>query len=142
MYITADNITNDYFERFKTIKILDPRYNKNKTWQVVGVDPYYADGIIQVFLNEYFENTIKEAAAIEKQAETKEENPVDETIAYISGPVEVKQYSKAYYEIHNAENGKWYIEWKGEIQDLNSSLNIIPLNIIGEIGSFTLKYRI
>ena len=143
MYITADEITNNYFERFKTIKVLDPRYNKEKTWQVVGVDPYYGDGIIQVFLDEYFENSIADAVAAENSAETGEENPVDETAAYIDGPTEVQQYSKAYYEIHNAEEGHWYLKWKNEEQDLKSSLKIIPLNIsIGELGTFTLIYRI
>ena len=143
MYITADEITNNYFERFKTIKILDPRYNKEKTWQVVGVDPYYGDGIIQVFLDEYFENSIADAVAAENSAETGEENPVDETAVYIDGPTEVQQYSKAYYEIHNAEEGHWYLKWKDEEQDLKSSLKIIPLNIsIGELGTFTLIYRI
>lgn len=143
MYITADETTNNYFERFKTIKILDPRYNKEKTWQVVGVDPYYGDGIIQVFLDEYFENSIADAVAAEKPAETGKENPVDETAAYIDGPTEVQQYSKAYYEIHNAEEGHWYLKWKDKEQDLKSSLKIIPLNIsIGELGTFTLIYRI
>ena len=143
MYITADKTTNNYFERFKTIKVLDPRYNKEKTWQVVGVDPYYGDGIIQVFLDEYFENSIADAVAAEKPAETGKENPVDETAAYIDGPTEVQQYSKAYYEIHNAEEGHWYLKWKDEEQDLKSSLKIIPLNIsIGELGTFTLIYRI
>lgn len=143
MYITADEITNNYFERFKTIKVLDPRYNKEKTWQVVGVDPYYGDGIIQVFLDEYFENSIADAVAAENSAKTGEENPVDETAAYIDGPTEVQQYSKAYYEIHNAEEGHWYLKWKDEEQDLKSSLKIIPLNIsIGELGTFTLIYRI
>lgn len=143
MYITADETTNNYFERFKTIKILDPRYNKEKTWQVVGVDPYYGDGIIQVFLDEYFENSIADAVAAENSAETGGENPVDETAAYIDGPTEVQQYSKAYYEIHNAEEGHWYLKWKNEEQDLKSSLKIIPLNIsIGELGTFTLIYRI
>lgn len=143
MYITADETTNNYFERFKTIKVLDPRYNKEKTWQVVGVDPYYGDGIIQVFLDEYFENSIADAVAAENSAETGEENPVDETAAYIDGPTEVQQYSKAYYEIHNAEEGHWYLKWKDEEQDLKSSLKIIPLNIsIGELGTFTLIYRI
>lgn len=143
MYITADETTNNYFERFKTIKILDPRYNKEKTWQVVGVDPYYGDGIIQVFLDEYFENSIADAVAAENSAETGEENPVDEAAAYINGPTEVQQYSKAYYEIHNAEEGHWYLKWKDEEQDLKSSLKIIPLNIsIGELGTFTLIYRI
>ena len=143
MYITADKTTNSYFERFKTIKILDPRYNKEKTWQIVGVDPYYGDGIIQVFLDEYFENSIADAVAAENSAETGEENPVDETAAYIDGPTEVQQYSKAYYEIHNAEGGQWFIKWKEKTDPLNSSLKIIPLNIsIGELGTFTLIYRI
>ena len=144
MYITADDITNSYFERFKTVKILDSRYNKEKTWQVVGVDPYYGDGILQVFLDEFFENSIADAVAEKKKTETEtgEENPVNEA-AYISGPLEVPQYSKAYYEINNAENGHWYLIWKGQEQDLKSSKKIVPLNIsIGELGTFTLIYRI
>jgi len=66
MYITADKNTNEYFERFKTVKVLDPRYDTEKTWQVVGVDPYYGDGILQVFLDEYFENPIADAVTAEK----------------------------------------------------------------------------
>ena len=105
MYITADETTNNYFERFKTIKVLDPRYNKEKTWQVVGVDPYYGDGIIQVFLDEYFENSIADAVAAAEKESTDQKDPIDETAAYIDGPIKVSQYSKAYYEIHNAEGG-------------------------------------
>ena len=141
MYITADENTNNYFERFKTIKILDPRKNIEKTWQVVGVDPYYGDGIIQVFLDEFFENTIAEAAAEENQ-ETGQQEPIDETAAYINGPTQVQQYSKAYYEICNAENGHWYILWGDEEKDLNSSLKILPLEIVGKLKSFTLIYRV
>ena len=142
MYITADENTNEYFSRFKTVKILDPRSNKNKNWQVVGVDPYYGDGIIQVFLDEYFENSIADQIAEEKN-KNNEEKLVDETTPYISGPKEVTQYSKAYYSINNATGGHWYLLWKGIEQDLNSDLNIIPLNIsIGELGTFTLIYRI
>ena len=143
MYITADQNTNEYFERFKTIKVTDPRYNKEKTWQVVGVDPYYGDGILQVFLDEFFENSIADAVAAEKQKQTSQVNPTNETAALISGPTEVQQYSKAYYEIQNAENGHWYLSWKGQEQDLKSSNKIIPLNVsIGELGVFTLIYRI
>ena len=142
MYVTADEITNNYFSRFKTVKVLDPRYNKEKTWQVVGVDPYYGDGIIQVFLDEYFENSIADAVAAQTTSDTNEENSIDTTSAFIDGPISVQQYSKAYYEIHNAENGHWYLKWKNKEQDLHSALKIIPLNIsIGELGTFTLIYR-
>lgn len=143
MYITADQNTNEYFERFKTIKVIDPRYNKEKTWQVVGVDPYYGDGILQIFLDEFFENSIADAVAAEKQKQTSQANPTNGTTALISGPTEVQQYSKAYYEIQNVENGHWYLSWKGQEQDLKSSNKIIPLNVsIGELGVFTLIYRI
>ena len=138
MYITADENTNNYFERFKTVKVLDPRYNTEKTWQVVGVDPYYGDGIIQVFLDEYFENSIADAIAAEVQPQT----PIDESIPYIDGPIEVPQYSKAYYEIHNAENGKWFVEWKNTQYDLDCDLKILSLEIpIGELETFKLIYR-
>ena len=150
MYITADENTNDYFERFKTIKILDPRYNKEKTWQVVGVDPYYGDGIIQVFLDEYFENSIADAVALEKSIQSSQEDLINKNVPYIEGPTVIQQYENnsgsvtKYYEIHNAENGEWYLKWKNEeAKKLNSSKKIIPLNIPTiERGVFTLIYRI
>ena len=97
MYVTADDNTNEYFKRFQTIKILDPRNDTNKTWQVVGVDPYYGDGILQIFLDEYFENSIADTVTLENSQNNDQENNIDETSIYISGPTEVKQYSKAYY---------------------------------------------
>ena len=56
MYITYNEDTANYFHRFATIKVFDPKSQVEKTWQVVNADPYYGDGIIQVFLDEYFEN--------------------------------------------------------------------------------------
>ena len=142
MYVTSDENTNQYFERFKTVKISDPKRNLEKTWQVVGVDPYYGDGILQIFLDEYFENSIAEAAQKLKQSQSQEVQ-IDETASYIEGPAQVTQYSKAYYTIKNANNGHWYLRWKEEQQDLKSELPIIPLNVsIGQLGVFTLIYRI
>ena len=117
MYITSDELTNSYFERFKTIKIFNPKFNKEKTWQVVGVDPYYGDGILQVFLDEFFENTIADKVEKEKQTainNNNNNNSVNKTTPYIKGPVSVSQYSKAYYEICNADGGNWFLKWKGK----------------------------
>ena len=137
MYITADQITNSYFSRFKSIKIIDPRYDKVKTWQVVGVDPYYGDGILQVFLDEYFENSIADAVM---ETETNNDN-ININEPYIDGPTIVKQYSKAYYQIKNVQNGSWFINRNGEEKNLNSSLKIISLQMPSKIGIFTLIYR-
>lgn len=145
MYITQDETTSDYFERFKLTKIEDPRTGTKKTWQVVGVDPYYGDGIIQIFLDEYFENSIEDMIKEKEQPheQTTPEGEENNNTPYIDGPKQVPQYSKAYYEINNIENGHWYISFNGKEQDLNSSLKIIPLQInIGELGTFTLIYRV
>ena len=139
MYITADNNTNHYFERFKKVKVIDPRYGQERTWQVVGVDPYYGDGIIQVFLDEFFENKIEDAVAAQKENELEPE--IDTSVAYISGPAQVSQYSKARYQICNAEGGKWIVNWQGIERDLNNSLNTIALQIPGKKQTFTLIYR-
>ena len=141
MYITNDQNTNDYFHRFQLIKVLQPSSETEKTWQVVDADPYYGDGIIQVFLDEYFENTIEQAGKKQKE----ENNPlplVDETKPYIDGPIEVTQYSKAMYHIKNTSGGKWLINWKQQQIDLKYDKNILPLDIpIGELNTFTLIYR-
>ena len=145
MYITADQNTNNFFHRFKQVKIIDPRYNTTKNWQVVGVDPYYGDGILQVFLDEHYENSIEDAVAAEKQAQKPEPDPCphyEDLTPKIDGPVEVHQYSKAYYSIKNATGGHWYALWNGQEQDLNSTLDIISLNFVtGQKGTFTLIYR-
>ena len=141
MYITNDQNTNDYFHRFQLIKVLQPSSGIEKTWQVVDADPYYGDGIIQVFLDEYFENTVEQAGKKQKE----ENNPppqIDETQPYIDGPIEVTQYSKAMYHIKNTSGGKWLINWKQQQIDLKYDKNILPLDIpIGELGTFTLIYR-
>lgn len=143
MYITADRRTNNYFHRFKTVKVIDPRYNTTKTWQVVGVDPYYGDGILQIFLDEYFENTIADAVAAENAPEKQDHIcPKKDITPRIVGPTEVHQYSKAYFSIKNASDGNWYFKWKGSEEKLQSTLDIVSLNInTGELGTFTLIYR-
>lgn len=145
MYITADENTNSYFERFTLVKILDPRDGQEKTWQVVAVDPHYGDGIIQVFLDEYFENTIEQAAkkeAAAAQTTSNDDNPIDESAARIEGPIEIKTYSVNNYTIKNATGGKWLINWFGEEIDLNcSSQTLVLENTSKQTGESILIYR-
>lgn len=144
MYITADENTGAHFERFAPIKILDPRDGKEKTWQVVGVNPHYGDGIIQVFADEYFENTLEEAAKAQAAAQNIEnDNPIDETAAYIDGPVEIKTYSVNNYSIKNATGGQWFIHWNGQEINLDCSSDTLVLeNSSKQTGKSILIYRI
>ena len=142
MYITADDNTKSYFERFKTIKILDPRDNKEKNWQVNGVDPYYGDGIIQVMLKEFFNNSIADAAEKEKEDSRPPHIEPEQGEPYITGKEEISQYSINKYEIHNAENGSWLVKINNIEQDLHCTDDILSLvTEKAPKGDFILIYR-
>lgn len=141
MYVTFDENTANYFHRFAKIKVLDPKSGVEKTWQVVDADAYYGDGIIQVFLDEYFENSIAEAAAEEKKQNADPIPEIPEEAPQIVGSTEVTQYSKHNYGIRNAEGGTWFLRFNGSEQDFHSAATVITLNIGNQLGVFTLIYR-
>ena len=144
MFITSDENTNQFFSRFQKIKIKDPRSNIDKTWRVTDVNPYYGDGIIQVFLEEYFENEIEDI--LKKQEDEKKqnyENSVDKTAPYIEGPNKIQTYSINSYTIKNASNGKWYLNWFGTQIDLQCESDTLILeNPSKQQGETTLIYRV
>lgn len=144
LFITADENTNNFFSRFTFMRIKDPRDNKEKTWQINAVNPYYGDGIIQVYVKEYFQNEIEYAAKLEKQQQEKNnENPVNESQAHIEGPIKISQYSKNNYIIKNAQNGKWFVRKNDKELDLHCESNTLVLeNFSRDKGLFTLIYRI
>lgn len=109
MYITKDENTIDYFHRFVKVKIEDEQSGTQKTWQVVGVNPYYGDGIVEVYLDEYFENTIEEAHDKEvAEAAPPIVIPGPDDV-YIDGPATVTAYDEITYTIVNAEDGAWSV---------------------------------
>lgn len=141
MYITYNSDTADYFYRFTKVKVLDPKSGVEKTWQVVNADPYYGDGIIQVFLDEYFENSIEDAAKKEKEDSAEPIPEIPQGTPHITGAIEVTQYSKNNYKIENATGGNWFLRFNGVEQDLASAATAITLNIGNQLGTFTLIYR-
>ena len=144
IYITSDENTRSYLERFKTIQIYNTRKQQKKTWRVAGVDQYFGDGIIQVFLEEFYQNPI-EKAIIDKQKEEQEASSINEpteNTIYIDGPTKVKQYDSATFNIKNASGGKWYIQQNNIIHDLNSDEDELTLNFDVKVGKFILIYRI
>lgn len=142
MYITKDENTMDYFHRFSKIKIKESSLDRENTWEVTSVNPYYGDGIIQVFLSEAFENTIKEKRDKEILENTIEIEQ-DKTQPYIEGPQAVKSFDRATYKIFNISGGEWYLKYNNKEEfSLNSSKDTITIDItIGEIGNFILIYR-
>ena len=66
---------------------------------------------------------------------------VTEGSPYISGDVEVTQYSKHTYSIKNAEGGTWLLNSQGVEQNLHSTAITLTLNFGNKLGTFTLIYR-
>lgn len=135
IYITKNEDTVDYFYRFKKIKI------SGKTWEVKTVDPYSADGIIEVCLGEWFENKIEEAAAFE-QKEKDENKTKNDKECYIKGPSIVYPFDIKEYKIDGLKGGEWKIEnnKKAIIKNVKNNCVIIEI-VTGKSGKFNLTYE-
>lgn len=132
IYVTKNDETLDYFHRFSKIKI------DGQTWEVAVVNTIDADGIIEVRLNESFNNTILDERTEELESETTEEV----TNEYIQGESTLKPYDIANYTIVGKEGGTWVIDGTKASFITQSSSEARVQVISGRSGSFNLIYRI
>lgn len=134
MYITKDEISKNYFSRFKIIEI------DGQPWEVQNVDALSTEGIIRVLLKEYYNNTIEKE--IEKEKEEEENKVViDENQPYISGSKLVYPYDEIEYIINNAEDGVWVLDsTKAKIINQTSTAVLVAITT-GRSGTFELIYK-
>lgn len=134
MYITKDEITEEFFHRFNIVKV------NNRPWEIQSIDSMSSDGIIIVYLKEYYQNTIAE----EKEKEDAETTPIEPEILgkpTIVGPAAVYPYDKVTYTIENAENGIWFIgSQKAKIIYQDSTTVNVEI-VTGRSGSFKIIYK-
>lgn len=134
MYITEDENTVSFFKRFQELKV------DGRNYQIVGVNSYKAEGIIQVFLKEYYENTIKEQGYIEPTPA-----PTPTQGCRIEGDTLVYPYDTKTYVIKEAqESGFWSIdnEKKAKIIAINNEENSVVVEMItGKSGIINLSYK-
>ena len=133
MYITKDEKTEEFFHRFSQIKI------NNKLWEVQSIDSMSSEGIIIVYLKEWYQNSIAEAKA-EEDAAAEVVSVITEDEPVIEGPTAVYPYDKKTYTIKNAENGTWVIgSSKAKILQQDDTTVYIEITT-GRSGNFELKY--
>lgn len=131
MYITKDEFTTEYFERFKKIKI------DNEPWEIQAVDKMSSTGIIEVALKETFKNTLEE----EIKAETKTNGNPEAGLPHIVGPTIVYPYDTHTYTIDGLSNGIWSIDnIKVAKIDSQSSEEVLITIKTGRSGNFVLSY--
>ena len=132
MYISKNEETLNYFHRFTKVKI------DGNTWEVGAVNPYYANGIIKVCLNESFNNEMDETVDASKP----ELPPIQEGVPYITGALEVKPYDIVHYNINNESGGKWLVSNSKKAKIIESTELSATVEIItGRSGDFDLIYQ-
>lgn len=128
-YLTKNEETNAFFERHRKIKF------DNRNWTVAVVDRYSQDAVLEVILEEDFNNSLEDAEVVPEVIEPDKAQP------YINGPREVRVYdTSVVYSIENASNGNWLVSSnKVKIVDLNSSSCTLDI-VTGKSNSFTISY--
>lgn len=140
MYITKDEHTVNYLKRFAIVMVDD------KPWQVQAADAVSSDGIVMVFLKEYYSNTLEEA--IEEELKQKKEESIilpiedaeEDFEPRLEGPMSVFPYEIHKYEIFNVEGGEWRIS-NNKAEILNRTDTKVEIGITtGKSGTFDLMY--
>ena len=128
--ITKNEETNEFFERFKILKF------DNHRWQVNTVDRYSTQGVLDVYLNEYYDNEDEENMILPEIVIP------DVTEPYIDGPQIVHVFDEnVTYTIKNITNGVFVVNCN-KVKVIDADENQCVLNIIGsKSGEFTLKYK-
>ena len=136
MYITKDDITQDYFHRFDIIKL------NGQPWEVQAVDNMSIEGVVAVALKEHYNNTIAEEIEREQEENTPEQDDVETDISapYIDGDTIVYPYDEVEYTIQNASGGTWSVSGK-KAKIINQTDTAVIVGITsGKSGEFELIY--
>lgn len=132
IYVTKNEETLDFFKRFQILKIDGHR------WRVAATDIFSQGSIIEVYLEEFFDNSLEEEQIKKEPIIFGEEEP------YIDGPQFVEPYqTEIKYSLVNNLNatGAFLISSK-KVKIVNSDNNSCIINVIsGKAGEFKIIYR-
>ena len=132
IYVTKNEETLDFFKRFQILKIDGHR------WRVAATDIFSQGSIIEVYLEEFFDNSLEDEQIKKEPIIFGEEEP------YIDGPQFVEPYqTEIKYSLVNNLNatGAFLISSK-KVKIVNSDNNSCIINVIsGKAGEFKIIYR-
>ena len=129
-YVIKNEETNEFFKRHQILKF------DNHNWRVAAVDRYTQPDIIEVYLEEYFDNEMQDA-----QTATEIIEP-DTTVPYIDGPLQVYPYdTDLSYSIQNTDmSGTWSVS-NGKAKITAAAQTTCSIDIVtGRSGDFVIKY--
>lgn len=132
IYVTKNEETLDFFKRFQILKIDGHR------WRVAATDIFSQGSIIEVYLEEFFDNSLEDEQIKKEPIIFGEEEP------YIDGPQFVEPYqTEIKYSLANNLNatGAFLVSSK-KVKIVNSDNNSCIINVVsGKAGEFKIIYR-
>lgn len=143
--VAKDSRTVNYFTRHKVVKIKLTYPDENTgeiieeihNWKVVATDKYSSDFLIEVYLDEWFDNEMED-----KEVDPTPDEP-DTTQPYIDGPRTVHAYdTDLSYSIVGIDNGKWTVNSnKVKIVEMNNDSCVLEI-LTGKQLCFKLQYEV
>lgn len=129
LYITKDERTLQFFQKFKKCKI----YGKN--FEIQAVDELSVNGLLLVYLKETYSNAWEQP--VESAPPESDYNPND---VYITGDFQVYPYETKVYSFGNLVGGRWQVNNK-RAKILSQTDNTVTVEIItGKSGTVSLEY--
>ena len=101
-YITKNDETLEFFKRFQIVKF-GYKEGELHNWRVAATDKYSQDGIIEVYVEEYFDNEMEDSSIKDIEVKPNLKEPC------IVGPQFVKPYDIVTYQVKNIKDGKFII---------------------------------
>lgn len=130
LYVTKNEDTLAFFSRHQQVKF------DGHNWKVAATDKYSQEGIIEVYLEEDFDNTMLDNMVIPEITEP------DVTEPYIDGPQSVNPYdTDLVYTIKNADGGTFVVN-SSKVKIDETDENSCSLTILtGKSAKFKLLYQ-
>jgi len=140
LYITRNEDTEGYFERFKKIEI------NNRLYEVQMVNDITSDTLLIIYLKETFTNEFEDAAAAEivtpTPTPTPEESDEPELSVTIEGDSLAYPFDKKVYNIKNANGGMWKLSNNKAVIDSQTDANVYITIVSAKSGSIDLIYSV
>lgn len=135
LYIPKNEETMNYFHRFQIIEI------GGKPWEVQVIDSISTEGILEVSIKEWYQNTIQNL--VEEEKKEQEPTPeIDKTLPHIIGDSIVYPYDEKDYFIENASGGTWFVDNdKKAIITTQTEVSAHIMIVTGRSGEVNLIYR-
>lgn len=129
LYVTKNKETLQFFSRFQIVKF------DGHNWRVAATDKYSQSGIIEVYLEEYFDNAMEDNMVIPEIVEPDKMHP------YIDGPQVVRPYdAEVAYSIVGYTSGEFVVN-SSKVEIIKTDEKSCKLNILtGRAGEFILTF--